>query len=223
MHKTPEKKDNKSNFLDAQGKLIKSLGLNGRDFSSRIGQISAKKGDVLFCPGDASKAFLILFQGCIRVDLTTKSDREIVLYRVQEAETCLITTTALLKSEVYFARGVAETDIKALALSAADFHAALASSPVFAQHVLSDYARRVESLVGLIDRLTSKDVKADIAAALLAEMDENGVVILTQIALARNVGTAREVVSRKLAELESQGIVKRERGRIRILDKSKLT
>ncbi|MBL4870092.1 MAG: Crp/Fnr family transcriptional regulator [Robiginitomaculum sp.] len=222
MHKTADETENKSNFSGAEGKLIKSLGLNEGSFSLRIGHIVAKRGDVLFCPGDESKAFLILLQGCIRVDLTTKSDREIVLYRVKEAETCLITTTALLQSEVYFARGVAETDIKALALSASDFHTALAVSPVFAQHVLSDYARRVESLVGLIDRLTSKDVKADIAAALLAEMDEDGVVTITQTALARNIGTAREVVSRKLSELETHGIVKRERGRIRVLDKTKL-
>ena len=53
-------------------------------------------------------------------------------------------------------------------------------------------------------------------------MDEDGVVHLTQIALARNIGTAREVVARKLAELETQGFVKRERGRIRILDKTGL-
>ena len=180
-------------FSARESAVLKRLGLDMDVITPRISRISARAGDVLFSPGDTSAAFLVLLSGCIRVDLTTKTDREIVLYRVKEAETCLITTTALLDSDVYFAHGTAETDITALALPAADFHAALSSSPAFSKHILSDYARRVESLVGLIDRLTSKDIKADIAAALLSGMDEDGIVHLTQAAFARNIGTAREV------------------------------
>ena len=211
---------NHSDLSSAEIRVLSGLGLEGARL--QVSKIAARAGDVLFCPGDKSNAFLILLSGCIRVDLTTKTDREIMLYRVKEAETCLITTTALLESEVYFAHGTAETDITALALPAADFHRALVESPLFSKHVLSDYARRVESLVGLIDRLTSKDIKADIAAALLAEMDAQGVVYLTQAAFARNIGTAREVVARKLAEMEGQGLVKRARGHIKVLDKDAL-
>ena len=199
-------KDNSANISAKETQILSRLGLYIGDLPTRISRIHVKTGDVLFSPGDASTAFLILLEGCIRVDLTTRSDREIVLYKVNESETCLITTTALLESDVYFARGTAETDITALALPAADFHGALVQSPVFSRHIMSDYARRVESLVGLIGRLTSRDVKAEIASTLLSEMDEDGVVHLTQIALARNIGTAREVVARKLAEFETQGI-----------------
>ncbi len=215
-------KDNSINLSIKEREVLSQLGLHIGDLPARIGRVYAKAGDVLFSPGDESKAFLILMEGRIRVDLTTRTDREIVLYKVNESETCLITTTALLESDVYFARGTAETDIVALALPAPDFHAALAQSPAFSKHVMGDYARRVESLVGLIGRLTSRDVKAEIAATLLDEMDAEGVVHLTQVALARNIGTAREVVARKLAEFEAQGLVKRERGRIRILDKTSL-
>lgn len=215
-------KDNSTIFSDNETQVLSRLGLHVGDLPARIGRIHANAGDVLFSPGDESKAFLILLEGSIRVDLTTRSDREVVLYKVKQSETCLITTTALLESDVYFARGTAETDIVALALPAPDFHAAIAQSPAFSKHIMLDYARRVESLVGLIGRLTSRDVKSDIASKLLAEMDEDGVVRITQAAFAREIGTAREVVARKLAELEAQGILKRERGRIRILDKTRL-
>jgi len=198
---------------------ITALGLTDNNPNIFFQRMSARAGDVLFAPGDTSAAYLIVMSGQIRVELTTKADREIVLYRVRTAQTCLITTTALLRSEVYFASGVAETDIEALALPATCFETALRHCPDFAAFILGDYARRVESLVGLIDRLTSKNIDHDLGAQLLGAMDASGNVHLTQADLARNIGTAREVVSRKLAAFERRGMIKRARGRITVLDK----
>jgi len=199
---------------------ITALGLTDVKSNIFFQRMSARAGDVLFAPGDTSAAYLIVMSGQIRVELTTKSDREIALYRVSAAQTCLITTTALLRSEVYFASGVAETDIEALALPAAGFQTALQTCPAFAAFILGDYARRVESLVGLIDRLTSKDIDHDLASELLSAMNDAGIVHLTQADLARNIGTAREVISRKLAGLERRGLIKRARGQIVVIDKT---
>lgn len=206
----------------AEHQLLAELGLDAKLASYNVKRLTAKAGEVLYNPGDTSAAFLVLLNGSIRVELITKSNREIVLYRVQKSQTCLLTTTALLKSEVYFARGVAESDITALAIPAKNFHTALSTSPKFTQYILSDYAHRVESLVKLIDRITSKDIKSGIANILLSECGTDNIAKLTQLEIARNIGTAREVVTRKLANLEKQGLIKRERGRILILDKTAL-
>lgn len=208
-----------TDFSLGELKLLRTVGISDSVHIARLTRLSAHVGDTIFSPGDSSKAFLILLDGCIRVDLITKTDREITLYRMRETETCIITATTLLKSETYFARGIAETDISALAMPQADFEQVMACSPDFTHFVLQDYARRVSSLVGLVDRLTSKDVGADIIAFLKAKKDADGFVEISQVDLARNIGTAREVISRKLALLEKQGLVRRERGRIVVLDK----
>ncbi len=200
-------------------KLLKSIGIDDEASLAHLTRLSARVGDTIFNPGDTSKAFLILLNGCIRVDLITKTDREIVLYRMRETETCIITATTLLESETYFARGIAETDIAALAMPQADFEKVMANSPAFTHFVLQDYARRVSSLVQLVDRLTTKNVQADIMAFLRGEMDADGIVVVTQTDLARDIGTAREVISRKLTALEKQGTIRRERGQIIILEK----
>jgi len=203
-------------------KLLKSIGIDDEASLTHLTRLSANVGDTIFSPGDLSKAFLILLSGQIRVDLITKTDREVTLYRMHAAETCIITATTLLKSEKYFARGIAETDIIALAMQQVDFEQVMANSPAFTRFVLQDYARRISSLVGLVDRLTAKDVQADISAFLYGQVNADGNVYITQTDLARNIGTAREVIARKLANMEKQGIVRRERGHIVILDKSKL-
>jgi CRP/FNR family transcriptional regulator len=199
-------------------RILERVGLTDASIQNDFRQISAKAGDVLFKPGDESRAFLILTKGQIRVELTTKADRNIVLYRMKEAQSCIITTTALLKSEAYFAKGVAQTDIEALALPQARFEDVMANNPRFTHFVLADYAQRVSTLVQLIDRLTSKDILVDLSALLLKHVNADGEVHLTQADIASNIGTAREVVSRKLSRLEALGVIRRERGRVIILD-----
>ena len=213
---------NITEFSEDELKLLGSIGIVDEVSLSHLTRLSAREGDTIFNPGDRSKAFLILLNGCIRVDLITKTDREIVLYRMRETETCIITATTLLKSETYFARGIAETDITALAMPQANFEQVMAKSPAFTHFVLQDYARRISSLVQLVDRLTTKDVRADILAALAARMGVDGIVTVSQTDLARDIGTAREVISRKLALLEKQGVLCRERGRIIIMDMERL-
>lgn len=213
---------NITKFSESELELLRSIGIDDETSMVHLTRISASTGDTIFSPGDTGKVFLILLSGQIRVDLITKTDREITLYRMRETETCIITATTLLDSETYFARGIAETNITALAMVQADFEKVMAKSPAFTRFVLQDYARRVSSLVELVDRLTTKDVQADILAFLRSEMDEDGNVEISQVDLARNIGTAREVISRKLGWLGKQGVLRRERGRIVILDKTKL-
>ncbi|MBL4852959.1 MAG: Crp/Fnr family transcriptional regulator [Robiginitomaculum sp.] len=201
---------------------LKSIGIEDLSCLGRLSRIKVGAGNVIFQPGDESKTFLVLLQGQIRVDLISKSDRETVLYRMHAAEICIITATTLLQSGTYFARGVAETDIIVLAIPQHTFEQLMKNSADFSHFVLQDYANRVASLVKLVSRLTDKNILADLGGYLREKMDAKGCVLATQADIARTIGTAREVVSRKLAELEKQGIVRRERGRIIVTDKLKL-
>lgn len=189
-------------------KILDKMGLDASYLDS-MQIIKARPNDVLFKPGDRSQAYLILLNGIIRVGLTTKTGRELVLYRVHEAETCLLTTTALLRDEIYYTHGIAESEIIALALPKQDFERALQTSHEFMRHVMADYAERVENLVELVDRLAERDISASLMACLREMADDFGIVNATQIELARNIGTAREVIARKLARLEAQGIISR--------------
>ncbi|HHL42506.1 MAG TPA: Crp/Fnr family transcriptional regulator [Hellea balneolensis] len=198
--------------------LLAGLGIRDNDALSNFETLKVKAGDVLFKPGDQAKVFLVLVRGHIRVSLITKTDRELTLYHVGANETCLLTNTALLQSETYYARGTAETDVEALILPSAKFTEAIERSPEFLKFILTDYSRRIENLVALVDRLANRDVSGQLAEILCQNADVHGRVPLTQIEMAREIGTAREVVARKLADLEHHGHVKRERGAVQILN-----
>ncbi|WP_086931935.1 Crp/Fnr family transcriptional regulator [Agarilytica rhodophyticola] len=184
----------------------------------RAQSIQFKKNDALFRPGDLSKAFLIITKGSVRVELTSRTGRDILLYRMSENQTCVLTTSALLSDQIYAARALAETDIEAVALPSDQFEKALRISDEFSQFVLRDYAQRVASLVSLIDRMTSRNIAAEMSKLLLEKCDANHCVSMTQEKIAKDIGSAREVIARKLSKLEAEQVIKKQRGKIIITD-----
>jgi CRP/FNR family transcriptional regulator len=176
--------------------------------------ISFNAQSTLFKPNDSCQAFLILCSGSIRVEMTAKSGRELTLYRMQPSESCILTTSALLNSEYYYAQGIAESDITAIALSVDDFHKATQFSNRFTQYVLSSYASRISSVLRLVDRMAARDVMFDVCQYLVSSANQQMLVVATQTQIANEIGTVREVVGRKLHTLELDNIIELKRGEV---------
>ena len=205
--------------------LLASIGLPEKLFAENIisaTEIALEKDTIVFQSGDECGAFLVLKEGQLRVEMTSKSGREITLYRMHEKQTCIITTSVLLTHENYYARATTETPIKAIAISSHDFYKALDLSAQFAQYVLKGYSQRMSSLINLLDRIASKDIQFELSHFLLQSVDESGFIYMTQDAIAKELGTAREVISRKLSQLEQEGIVLTHRGKIEIVNQEQL-
>lgn len=200
--------------------ILKTLGLHEKLFEKDISaqQVEIEKNIVIFKSGDPCGAFLILVKGEISVEITTKSGRDLLLYKMSENDTCIITTSVLLNHEKYYASAITKTTVSAITISAEDFHKALALSHDFNSFVLQGYSQRMSALIALLDRIASRDINYELSNVLLQKANNDGVVKLTHKEIAKEAGTVREVVSRKLSALETQGIVKLQRGKIIILD-----
>lgn len=102
------------------------------------------------------------------------------------------------------------------------FFQALDNSSAFSYFVLRDYATRVSSLIQLIDRFASRDVAYDICEYLLRKRQSDNSIHVTQKEMARDIGSGREVVSRKLSILEREGALSCERAKIKLIDLERL-
>jgi len=87
--------------------------------------------------------------------------------------------------------------------------------------VLGAMADRIFELMTTIEQVATRTVMQRVAA-YLDEHAADRVVVVTQEALAAELGTAREVVFRALAALGKLGMISRRRGRIEILDRAAL-
>jgi CRP/FNR family transcriptional regulator len=95
------------------------------------------------------------------------------------------------------------------------FERALAS-PGFREFVFASYGERVASLVMLIDAVAFGRMDRRLAQTLLKLADGSGRVVVTHRDLARELGTAREVVSRLLKEFGRRGLVALQRGLVEL-------
>ncbi len=179
---------------------------------------SAPRGAALFQVGSLCQNYLMMLDGSVRVQMVSDTGREIVLYRVGRGETCVLTTSCLMTRQDYSAEGLAETDIEAMALSAEPFHDLLARSAVFRDFVFQSFGARITGFMMLVEEVAFRRIDLRLARFLLDRRDPGGGIDATHQALAVELGTAREVVSRQLKEFERRGLVGLSRGRVEVSD-----
>ena len=184
--------------------------------------VELPEGSRIFGPGQAPESFLLLLDGTIRVQQTSESGREIVLYRVQAGESCALTTACLMGYEEYQAEGIAETRIRAVAVPRALFDRLIAMSREFRQFVFTAFSRRVTNLFRLIDEVAFQRIDVRLAQKLLDLAGAKQQVVATHQDLANELGSAREVISRQLNEFARRGWLRIARGIVEITDRPAL-
>jgi CRP/FNR family transcriptional regulator len=189
-----------------------------RDVLTRRAKVvSMPKGSVIFGPGKSPDHLLLLLEGTVRVQQLAENGREVVLYRVTAGESCVLTTACLLAYEDYAAEGIAETDIEAAAIPRAVFDEMIATSKEFRTFVFTAYSRRITDLFHVIEDIAFRRMDIRLAQKIV-ERAEDGVLRATHAQLAAELGTAREVISRQLAEFQRRGWVELGRGTVQVRD-----
>jgi len=185
--------------------------------------IELPEGSRIFGPGQAPENFLLLLEGVIRVQQSSESGREIVLYRVFAGESCALTTACLMGYEEYQAEGIAETRIRAVAIPRSLFDELIATSREFRQFVFTAFSRRVTNLFRVIEEVAFSRIDVRLAQKLIELAKTGGHISATHQELANELGSAREVISRQLNEFQRRGWIKVARGTVDIIDAAALS
>jgi CRP/FNR family transcriptional regulator len=213
--------------MDAEAKIPNDwtapfVGLSGlsaevrADLVARSRVVTLPQGAIIFGPGKKPENLLLLLDGSVRVHQTGANGRDVFLYRVSAGESCVLTTACLLAYEDYAAEAVAETDVRAALVPKAVFEDLIARSPAFRRFVFAAYSRRITDLFQVIEEIAFRRVDVRLAQKLKALAGPDGAVAATHQALAAELGTAREVISRQLQEFQRRGWVELSRGGLRI-------
>lgn len=186
------------------------------------GGLTVPRGTVLFRPEDACQGFVVVRSGTIKVSLTAENGREIVLYRVRPGEVCLQTFGCLVRDEAYSAEGVAETDLAIEIIPAGEFQRLVAQDVGFRQQLFRAVAARFGDLERLVEDVALSSIEARLARALLRLAGPGRTVDATHEALATEIGSAREVISRQLGLFARAGLIETARGHIELVDRAGL-
>lgn len=184
---------------------------------ARLPARALPRGAVLFRPSEGARAFPIVLEGRVEVHLTGPSGREILLYAVEPGQTCIQTTLGLLGDEPYGAEAVCATPARVIPVPRDTFLRLMDADAAFRLHVLRAFGLRMAEVTRLLERVAFGRIETRLAQALL-DLASDGTVAATQAEIAARIGTAREVVTRRLDGLARAGLVQTDRGNVRLLD-----
>jgi CRP/FNR family transcriptional regulator len=164
--------------------------------------------------------------GSIRVFVTNNHGREVTLYHVGSGETCPLNLLCALRGTKAPAAARVTAPLHGVALPTDIFRQWVDTEKVIRDYVLEGLATRLVEIVTLMEEITFGKLDRRLAEFLcdrFAHSDSQPPIInLTHEQIARELGTAREVISRMLAEFESIGAIKLARARISLRDEQPL-
>ncbi|MCU0957478.1 MAG: Crp/Fnr family transcriptional regulator [Hydrogenophaga sp.] len=160
-------------------------------------------GTALFAEQAPCQGFPMVLRGEVRVSRSAPNGRELELYRVQPGQLCLVSSAALFDNRPLSAHGTTTADTTLVLLPPPAFRQALGHED-FRDFVLGLFASRMAELTSLIEAVAFQRLDARLAGALLGHGQQ---LHTTHQALADELGTVREIVTRLLRRFEREGLV----------------
>jgi CRP/FNR family transcriptional regulator len=201
---------------------LSGLDAGARSVLAAISPRHVPRGTVVFRAGDEARAFFVVLAGRIAVTITAPTGREILLYEVAGGETCVQTTVALMGARRYEGEARVAEDAEAAIIPRPVFDRLMAESPAFRAFVFASFGRRLSDVIHLLEKVAFLPVESRLAAMLLLRAGDGATIAATHQELAAAIGSAREVVSRRLDLLRDRGLVDLARGEVTIRDRRKL-
>ncbi|MFN7922963.1 MAG: Crp/Fnr family transcriptional regulator [Bryobacteraceae bacterium] len=202
-------------------------GLTEPEIDSLAARVSVRTyapGQRLFGEGDPCAGLYFVVSGRVRIFKTSPNGREQVL--TVEGPGSSVAELPVFDGGPYPASADALEPSELLFVSRQDFHALCLERPQIALQVLQVVGSRLRRLVGIIEELSFSTVRARLISWILREAEAAGgtafSMAITHQDLAARIGTVRELVSRNMARLQAQGLIRVQGREIQVLDRAGL-
>ncbi len=185
---------------------------------NRLAILEIEPNELILKEGSFIKEIPILIEGSIKVRKTDESGREIVLYHIYPGESCILSITSCLNEKMSNAEALTVKKSKIIVVNADQVKEWMDTYKSWRQFVMKLYYQRIDEVLTLVDHIAFKQVDFRLIEKLKEKRIHQGTTLeITHQQLANELGTAREVVSRLLKQLEKQGTIELDRGIIKII------
>jgi CRP/FNR family transcriptional regulator len=188
--------------------------------SAKTGSVPA--GEVLLWEGGQCTQLAIILSGSVRVYKSGENGREITLYRIAPGEGCILSVSCILSQQRFPALAQVEADARAVMIPAPALRQWLKEYEDWRDYICDLLARRLSDIISTVEEVAFHRVDSRIAQYLLDKAQGGATIATTHQQVASELGTAREVASRILKELERQGCLSLSRGKVTIENRTVL-
>lgn len=183
-----------------------------------------QKGMLMHRSADGCKGLITVLSGQLRTYLMSDEGREVTLFRVYGGEVCVLSTASLMDSIEYDVLIESTEKTEVLILPTGCLNHILENNPYVELYLYKTAAERFSEVMWTIQKILFQRIDQRVATFLWDEYVRGNELTLciTHDEIARNIGSAREVVSKALKYLAENGLIELKRGKIVILDIEKL-
>lgn len=179
------------------------------------------KGEYIYRPGmDECLGMLMLIKGEIRAHVLSRDGREVTLFRLHSAETCVFSASCFIRQITFDTFLTAETPCEVMVIPTATFSRLTDQNIYVRCFTFELLAERFSSVMWAVQQILFYGFDRRLAGFLVGEHDRVGTreIRMTHEQIARYLGSAREVVARMLKRFSQEGLVDVRRGCIRLTD-----
>lgn len=185
---------------------------------------SFQQGDQVQNRQQECNGLVVVREGQLRAFFETEGGKEITLYRLLSGDVCILTAACALKNITFEVALEAEKN-SSLYFIPASVLGKLSGNSIHVKDFITDLvAERFSEVMWVVEQMVSKNMGQRVASFLLEQSNLEGsqVLTITHEIIAKNLGTAREVISRVLKYLESDGFLRLSRGQIELIAPKRL-
>lgn len=170
--------------------------------------------EYLTIPEDECIGFLFVISGNIKIQKINKKGDETNLYNIEKGQLCHEALSCFMNCNPLNIVGKALQDSKICVIPFAIANKYLLKDYLFLQYIYKDLYSKFKIIINVKEEIKHESLTNRLVKLLISKKSKN--IYLTHNDLAFELDSAREVVSRKLKELEQKGYLKLSRGKIQI-------
>lgn len=199
------------------------LSPRGRQLLGReVQQVSFSKPTAVIHKGQSVSGAYLVLRGQLRVYTYTPQGTEATLYFIRPGETCVLALNCLFNDLRYPAWVDASATTDVAVIPGPVYRHLFEQESAVQDMTVQALSTLVFRLMDELEQIHSCNLDQRLAHFLLGNASVEGVVAMTQQALAGHLGTTREVIARLMQGFSAQGLVSTRRGAVLIVDAARL-
>lgn len=176
-------------------------------------------GDIILNENSFIRSIPIVKKGTLRVLRTDEDGKEILLYYIKSGESCIMSFLGGLHHDTSKVKAVAEGETEILFIPVEKISSFIRDYPEWLDFIFRLYHKRFEELLEVVNAIAFKKMDERLLHLLekKAEVAKSKIIHTTHEQLANELGTAREVISRLLRQMEDEKLIKTGRNKITLM------
>ncbi len=186
--------------------------------------IAYTKGQIIHRSSMECQGAIIVLSGSMRIYIVSEEGREVTLFRIYAGDSCVLSVSCLLETIEFEIIIESVGDVRAVMIPTAVLFPIMKNNPYVELYMYKKATERFSDVMWIMQQILFMGIDKRVAIFLWNEMlrQKQPVLKVTHDEIAKNISSAREVVTKVLKYFAEDGIILLNRGKIEIINKSKL-